>query len=105
MNTVIQALASARERLKNMQKAPNNGLILFSGRITQDGSKSEKKVVYCFEPYKPINLSSYFCSNRFEIDELKKILLVNEPEYGFIVVDGEGALYALSQGNSLTKIM
>jgi peptide chain release factor subunit 1 len=40
MNTVIEAQSAARERLKNYQRAPNNGLILFSGRVALQGCKT-----------------------------------------------------------------
>lgn len=45
-------------------------------------------------------MSLYSCASKFEIEELKKELLVTEPPFGFIVVDGEGALYATLQGNA-----
>lgn len=66
----------------------------------EEGSTTEKKLICDFEPFKPINLSLYSCASKFEIEELKKELLVTEPPFGFIVVDGEGALYATLQGNA-----
>ena len=53
-----------------------------------------------FEPFRPINLSMYDCNSKFNLDEIKKELLMNEPPFGFIVVDGCGALYATLQGNA-----
>jgi peptide chain release factor subunit 1 len=38
--SVVDAQNSARERLKNYQKAPRNGLILFSGKIQEEGYKN-----------------------------------------------------------------
>lgn len=69
-------------------------------------STTEKKIICDFEPYKPINLSIYNCDFRFYLDDLKKELLTNEQVFGFIVVDGNGAMYATLQGNArdiLTK--
>ncbi len=86
--SVVDAQNSARERLKLYQKAPRNGLILFSGKIMEEGCNGERKLICDFEPYKPINLSLYSCASNFEIAELKKELLVNEPPFGFIVVHG-----------------
>lgn len=86
--TVVEAQMSARERLKLYQRAPDNGLVLLCGRIMDDGSTTEKKLICDFEPFKPVNLSIYSCSSKFEVDELKKELLINEPPFGFIVVDG-----------------
>ena len=36
--SVVDSQNSARERLKLYQRAPDNGLILFSGKIMEDGS-------------------------------------------------------------------
>jgi peptide chain release factor subunit 1 len=97
---VIEAQTAARERLKLYQRAPDNGLILFCGRIMDENSTTEKKLVCDFEPFKPVNLSIYNCDSKFYLDELKKELLITEPPFGFIVVDGNGALYATLQGNA-----
>jgi peptide chain release factor subunit 1 len=56
-------------------------------------------MVIDFEPFRPINTSLYFCDNRFHIEELA-YLLENDQQFGFIVVDGHGALYATLQGNA-----
>lgn len=59
-----------------------------------------------FEPFRQVNLSMYFCDSKFHLDELKQELLINEPPFGFIIVDGHGTLYATLQGNAkeiLTK--
>lgn len=97
---VVEAQTAARERLKNFYQAPENGLIIFAGRIMDQNSTGEKKLVICFEPFKPINLSIYSCESKFYLDDLKKELLLNEPPFGFIIVDGNGALYATLQGNA-----
>jgi peptide chain release factor subunit 1 len=71
-NSVIEAQVAARERLKLYQRAPDNGLILFCGRIMDENSTAEKKLVCDFEPFKPINLSVYSCESKFYLDDLKK---------------------------------
>jgi peptide chain release factor subunit 1 len=71
-NSVIEAQIAARERLKLYQRAPDNGLILFCGRIMDENSTAEKKLVCDFEPFKPINLSIYSCESKFYLDDLKK---------------------------------
>ena len=65
-----------------------------------ENSTSEKKLVCDFEPFKPVNLSIYYCDSKFYLDQVKKELLITEPPFGFIVVDGSGALYATLQGNA-----
>lgn len=64
-----------------------------------DDGKTEKKVIYDFEPFKPITQSIYFCDNKFHTDPLQT-LLEDDEKFGFIVVDGNGALFGIVCGNS-----
>lgn len=41
----------------------------------------------------------YFCGGKFQTEPLK-CLLADDDKFGFIVVDGNGALYATLQGNN-----
>jgi len=97
--SVLTAITSARERLKLYNKTPPNGLILYTGTVLGEDGRTEKKVVIDFEPFKPINKSLYLCDNKFHVQDLKE-LLENEDVFGFIVVDGNGALYGTLQGNN-----
>jgi len=97
--SVLTAITSARERLKLYNRTPPNGLILYTGTVLGEDGRTEKKVVIDFEPFKPINKSLYLCDNKFHVEDLKE-LLENEDVFGFIVVDGNGALYGSLQGNS-----
>jgi len=97
--SVLTAITSARERLKLYNKTPPNGLILYTGTDLGEDGRTEKKMVIDFEPFKPINKSLYLCDNKFHVQDLKE-LLENEDVFGFIVVDGNGALYGTLQGNS-----
>lgn len=45
--SVVDAQTSARERLKLYQRAPDNGLILFSAKIMEEGT-TEKKLICDF---------------------------------------------------------
>lgn len=64
-----------------------------------DDGKTEKKITYDFEPFKPINQSVYFCDNSFHTQPLQ-VLLEDDEKFGFVVVDGNGALYGTLQGNT-----
>lgn len=99
-NAVVEAQTSARERLKLYQRTPTNGLILFCGKVMEENGTGEKKIMIDFEPFRPINLSVYDCDSKFHLEDIKRELLMNEPPFGFIIVDGSGALYATLQGNS-----
>jgi len=97
--SVEAALTSTRERLKLYPKTPPNGLVIYCGTIFSEDGRSEKKYTIDFEPFKPINRSLYFCGERFDVEPLKE-LLEDDKKFGFIVVDGNGALFATLQGSS-----
>ncbi|XP_051912697.1 LOW QUALITY PROTEIN: eukaryotic peptide chain release factor subunit 1-like [Hippocampus zosterae] len=99
-NSVAEAQTSAIQRLKLYNKVPPNGLCLYTGLVMEDDNKGEKKIVIDFEPNRPINLNIYSCGLNFVTDEVKKELLANEPPFGFIIVDGNGALYGTLQGRA-----
>ena len=74
---------------------PTNGLALFAS----------DSILVDLEPpqtlnARPINTSMYMCDNRFHTEILNACLKANEKAYGFIIVDGKGALYAKLQGTS-----
>jgi peptide chain release factor subunit 1 len=59
--SVLSAITSTREKLKLYKTVPNNGLVIFCGQILMDDGKSEKKITYDFEPFKPVNVFTYKC--------------------------------------------
>ena len=65
--------------------------------ITQEGK--ERKVNMSFEPFKPINTSLYLCDNKFHTEALSE-LLESDQKFGFIVMDGNGALFGTLSGNT-----
>ncbi len=46
--SVVDAQNSARERLKLYQRAPDNGLIVFCGKIMEEGINGERKLICDF---------------------------------------------------------
>jgi peptide chain release factor subunit 1 len=97
--SVVRAINSCKEKLKYYNKIPNNGLIIYSGEVFAEDGKTEKKMCVDFEPFKAINTSLYKCSNQFDTSALTS-LLISKEKYGFIIVDGSGALYGVVQGNA-----
>lgn len=96
--SVITALTSVQARLRLYNKVPPNGLVIYCGEImTEDGK--EKKVNIDFEPFKPINASLYLCDNKFHTEALSA-LLADDTKFGFIIMDGNGALFGTLQGNT-----
>lgn len=79
-------------------KVPTNGLVVYCGTIVTEEGK-EKKVNIDFEPFKPINTSLYLCDNKFHTEALSE-LLESDNKFGFIVMDGNGALFGTLSGNT-----
>jgi len=95
--SVLSAISSAQAKLKTISKTPKNGLALYVGEILTEDNK-EKKVAYAIEPVKPINTSLYMCDSRFHVDSVLA-LFEDDTKYGFVVIDGHGAIFATLQGN------
>jgi len=96
--SVLGAITSVQNRLKLYTKVPPNGLVIYCGTIVTEEGK-EKKVNIDFEPFKPINTSLYLCDNKFHTEALTA-LLADDNKFGFIVMDGNGALFGTLQGNT-----
>ena len=97
--SVITAITSTSAKLKLYKDTPKNGLVIFCGVILMDDGKTEKKINYDFQPFRPINQSLYNCGNKFDTSPLQ-CLLQDDQKFGFVIVDGNGALFATLQGNN-----
>ena len=95
--SVINAITSVKEKLKNYTKIPKNGLILYSGTILIENK--ERQYTSCFEPYKPLKTTLYMCDNKFHTEDLY-YLLQDEKTFGFVIVDGNGCLFGTLNGNN-----
>jgi len=96
--SVLGAITSVQHRLKLYTKVPPNGLVVYCGTVVTDEGK-EKKLNIDFEPFKAINTSLYLCDNKFHTEALSA-LLADDNRFGFIVMDGNGALFGTLQGNT-----
>ena len=92
---MVSALTKLQNRLKLYKSVPENGLALFaSDTMLVDIEPPESLKA------RPITTCMYMCDNRFHTQILQSCLSSNEKTYGFIVVDGKGALFAKLQGNA-----
>jgi peptide chain release factor subunit 1 len=96
--SVLSAITSTINRLKLHTKVPKNGLVVFCGEIITSEGK-ERKLNIDFEPFKPINTSLYLCDNKFHTEALSE-LLESDQKFGFIIMDGNGALFGTLSGNT-----
>ncbi|AQM73286.1 eukaryotic peptide chain release factor subunit 1 [Noumeavirus] len=101
--SVLGAIVSCQQKLKLLSKVPENGLVIFSGTVMLPEGK-EKKVAFDVEPFRPISQKVYACDNVFHTDCLKE-LLYDDKTYGFIIVDGSGALFATLSGSTRTTLL
>ncbi|KAB0399249.1 hypothetical protein E2I00_009277, partial [Balaenoptera physalus] len=94
--SVLGTITFVQRRLKLYNKVPPNGLVVYCGTtVTEEGK--EKKVNIDFESFKPIHTSLYLC-DKFHTETL--IALLSDDKFGFIVIDGSGALFGTLQGNT-----
>merc|ERR1712000_680597 len=96
--SVLSAITSTQQRLKLYNKVPPNGLVFYCGEIITSEGK-ERKINIDFEPFKPINTSLYLCDNKFHTEALSE-LLESDQKFGFIIMDGNGALFGTLSGNT-----
>ncbi|KAK2194616.1 bifunctional eRF1 [Babesia duncani] len=96
--SVLAAITSTQQKLKLYRTTPPNGLVVYCGTVITDDGK-EKRVSLDFEPFKPINTSLYLCDNKFHVEALQELLECDD-KFGFIVMDGNGALYGTVQGST-----
>ena len=95
---MLSAITSTQQRLKLYNKVPPNGLVVYCGEIITSEGK-ERKINIDFEPFKPINTSLYLCDNKFHTEALSE-LLESDQKFGFIIMDGNGALFGTLSGNT-----
>ncbi|KAG7813691.1 hypothetical protein KL921_001237 [Ogataea angusta] len=96
--SVLSAITSTQQKLKLYSSVPKNGLVIYCGEVITEQGK-EKKLTIGFEPFKPINTSLYLCDNKFHTEALSE-LLESDDRFGFIVMDGNGALFGTLCGNT-----
>jgi len=100
--SVLAAITSTQQKLKQYKAVPPNGLVIYCGQIMTAEGK-EKKVTIDFEPFKPINTSLYLCDNKFHTEALAELLEADD-KFGFIVMDGNGCLFGTLCGNTRTVL-
>jgi len=97
-NAVQSALRSSIEKLKLYKRVPPHGLLIFCGLVQGDSNK-EIKVCIDLEPFRPVTRAVYLCDSKFHTELLSELLEADE-QFGFVVMDGSGCLFATVRGNS-----
>lgn len=85
-------------KVEALQQAPYKQICSLYWNIVNDDDK-EKKIMFNFEPFRPINDSLYLCDNQFHTEALNKRLESDE-KFGFIVMNGNGTLFGTLSWNN-----
>ena len=99
---VTESLRMVAQSLIRYDQTPKNGLIIFSGADVKMHGKREKLLIK-IEPKNGEAVSFYRCDRRFHTEEVIATAR-DENVYGFIVIDGKGALFGLLE-NSARKVL
>ncbi len=99
---VQRAIELTKNKLNALTKIPPNGLGIFVGDVVNEDGEI-RKIEYEIEPIKKISFSYYECDRKFHVKEFLEFFESDE-RYGFVVVDGYGAIFALLQGKALTVL-
>jgi len=100
--SVLAALATVQQKLRQYTIVPDNGLAIFAGLLSSDDGR-DKKIIIEYEPFKPFQKENYWCGERFLTEELCDLVESEQgSKYGFIILDGSEALFGKLAGNHRT---
>jgi len=96
---VLDALERLTRHIRLIKKAPENGIALFAGDISETEGQPQIEV-WSIEPPMPLKTRLYRCDKEFVLEPLKEILEVSEI-YGLIVIDRQEATIGLLEGKQI----
>ncbi len=96
---VVEALERIGRQLKQIQQTPSNGLVLFSGNVSQVEGQEDHEI-WVIEPPEPLGARLYRCDQVFVLDPLKELLEIKEI-YGLFVIDRREATIGLLEGKRI----
>ncbi len=99
---VINALERAIRKLKEIGRTPENGLVLFSGNVSEVEGKDDLKV-WAYEPPKKLKVRIYRCDQTFVLEPLEE-MLVNDEVYGLLVIERNEATIGLLDGKYIKSL-
>ncbi len=101
-SNVTDALESVIRKMKEIKQTPPNGLVIYSGNISEKEGVTDLQT-WVYEPPKPLNTRLYRCDKQFVIEPLKEMLEVSEV-YGLLVIDRQEATIGLLEGKQIKVI-
>jgi len=100
--SVITALERMIRTLKTIPQTPKNGLVIFSGNVSQKDNVDDCQVFW-LEPFEPVPLKLYRCEQRFVTAPLEE-MNSHETVYGLVAIDKSEATIGLLVGSSIKVI-
>jgi len=101
-NNVLAAIDKILQELRFYNKTPKNGLVLFSGNVSETEGQIDIKV-WTIEPPEPLRIKKYWCDQRFELEPLQDMVAEKEL-YGLIVLDNREASIGLLKGKKIVLL-
>lgn len=96
---VLDSIASLLGQLKNVNNAPENGLIMFSGAIPQSNTPgTEKNEMYIVDPPEKVKTFRYHCASEFLLWPLEEMIIPKET-YGLLVIGRQESAVGYIKGN------
>lgn len=96
---VTDALERILQHLKMYRVAPENGMAIFCGNVSDNPARTDIELYTVF-PHEKINVQMYRCDSRFFLEPLERILDVKD-SYGLLVMDGREATLATLRGTNV----
>jgi peptide chain release factor subunit 1 len=97
---VQDAISKVQQRLKIIEKTPENGVVIFCGAIPRGPPGSEVIETYVVIPPKPISISYYSCDDKFYVEPLME-MIKEKQTIGIIVIDNTEATIAVITGKNI----
>lgn len=98
---VKSALSKMIDHLKEFPRTPDNGLAVFCGNVSDQEGKTNIKL-WDIEPPQPVEIKLYRCGKEFKLEPLEK-MLVEEEDYGLIVLDTSEADFGVLKGKKIVS--
>ncbi|MBI5392739.1 peptide chain release factor aRF-1 [Candidatus Woesearchaeota archaeon] len=99
---VTDALEKMIQHLRLYKRTAENGLMVFSGNVSEREGQSDVKV-WSIEPPVPLNQRLYRCDKEFVLDVLRDMCEEKEV-YAFVVLDKRDAHLALLRGKTIVPV-
>jgi peptide chain release factor subunit 1 len=96
---VITSLDRAIRRLKEIEKTPENGLVVFSGNVSNAEGKEDFHV-WSMEPPKKLKVRIYRCDQTFVLEPLEEMLVTDEI-YALLIIERNEASIGVLDGKHI----